>query len=68
MPMKTFLPLALAPITIHAEVQLAGVDCGRTRRVKPFPGRLGGHRVISASLERKAGPLTNVCAASSAWN
>lgn len=57
MPMKTFLPLALVPTTIHAEVQLPGSDCGRTTRVKLFPGKAGRtHRVISPSLERKAGP------------
>lgn len=57
MPMKTFLLLVLGEnIRIHAEVQLAGTDCGGTTRVKLFPGRLGGHRVISPSPERKAGP------------
>lgn len=41
MPLKTFLPLVLFPITIHAELQLPGADCGGTTRVKLFPGKAG---------------------------
>ena len=59
MAMKTFLPPFLVPIRVHIKVQLDGADCGETKRVKLFPDRLGGRRVISQSLahpERKAGP------------
>lgn len=59
MAMKTFLPPFLVSIRVRSKVQLDGAGSGETTRVKLFPGRLGGHRVISQSPahpERKAGP------------